>query len=471
MSNYSTNSVYLFYCFIFFACQNSEQVDTPSESFPVKSISDIGIDDFRPARECDECHPQHYEEWKHSMHAFAMKDPVFLRGWNDEQALHPEKGERFCIQCHSPVAFVTGTYLNEIYSAEEMEELGVPEVIREGIGCDFCHSVTRPSKIVETPDNLEAVAEYNLYPGEGIKFGPIEPDSAMKSLLSFYGSPHEVENNSLFKSSQVCLPCHDMSVRGVGAEKTFTEWELAEEFSMGNIHSCQECHMPLTTRKVVNNDEAPVRIVHRHTFVGVDLDLSKPAEDSPQFEDVTDLLEGAVTLEFDTLIDSINIGDVLTIPVVVTNDKVGHSIPSGVSFAREAWLEVKVTINDNILFESGLLSSNTDTLEISDNNLLLFTSYLISDTLTGKITDLVSQTHGIIDNTLKASSKKDHSYEFQLIEDSIPVNSNGELVIQLRMLFRPFKPRLLADHDSLLVNLPIFEMASLVDTVYIKSNQ
>ncbi len=227
--------------------------------------------------------------------------------------------------------------------------------------------------------------------------------------------------------------------------------------------------MPLTTGKAAIG--GPDREIHRHTFVGVDLDLSKPAEDSEQFEDVTDLLEGAVTLEFDTLIDSINIGDVLTIPVVVTNDKVGHSIPSGVSFAREAWLEVKVTINDSILFESGLLSSNTDTLEISDNNLLLFTSYLISDTLTGKITDLVSQTHGIIDNTLKASSKKDHSYEFQLIEDSIPVNSNGELVIQLRMLFRPFKPRLLADHDSLLVNLPIFEMASLVDTVYIKSNQ
>ncbi len=471
MNNKSTKTFYLFYCCIFIACQNREPAAPPPEfqSFPVKLASEIGVDDFRPASECQECHPQHHEEWSHSMHAFAMKDPVFLQGWENEQRIEPEKGERFCIQCHSPVAFVTGTYLNEIYSAEEMEELGVPEVIREGIGCDFCHSVTRPSKIVETPDNLEAVAEYNLYPGEGIKFGPIEPDSAMKSLLSFYGSPHEVENNSLFKSSQVCLPCHDMSVRGVGAEKTFTEWELATEFSMGNIHSCQECHMPLTTRKVVNNDEAPVRIVHRHTFVGVDLDLSKPAEDSPQFEDVTDLLEGAVTLEFDTLTDSINIGDVLTIPVVVTS-KTGHSLPSGASFAREAWLEIVVNINDYILFESGLLPSNSTPLDSTDTDLLLFTTYLIGDTLTGKITSSVSQAHGIIDQSLKASEKKTHSYEFQLSADQIPENSNGIIAIQLRMLFRPFKPKLLLKHPVQLANLPIFEMSSILDTIYIKSN-
>ncbi len=469
MSNYSTNSVYLFYCFIFFACQNSELVDNPPEfksNIPQpKPISEIGIDDFRPASECKECHIDHYNDWSNSMHAFAMKDPVFLHNWNKEQSIEPEKGERFCIQCHSPVAFVTDTYLDNVSNIDAIEY----EVIQEGIGCDFCHSMTHESTTIKTPDNLAAVAEYNLYPGENIKFGPIEPDSAMKSLLSLYGSPHEVEYNSLFKSSQVCLPCHDMTVRGVNAERTFFEWKSADEYSMGNIHSCQDCHMPLTIGKAA--DGGPDREIHRHTFVGVDLDLSKPAEDNEQFEDVTDLLEGAVTLEFDSLTDSINIGDVLTIPVVVTNDKVGHSIPSGVSFAREAWLEAKVTINDSILFESGLLSSNTDTLELLDNNLLLFTSYLISDTVTGKITDLVSQTHGIIDNTLKASDTKDHSYEFQLREDSIPVNSNGELVIQLRMLFRPFKPRLLADHDSLLVNLPIFEMASLIDTVYIKSNQ
>ena len=67
-----------------------------------------------------------------------------------------------------------------------------------------------------------------------------------------------------------------------------------------------------------------------------------------------------------------------------------------------------------------------------------------------------------------ASSQKSHQYEFHLSEDKIPENSNGEIIIQLRMLFRSFKPHLLTEHPLLLENLPVFEMATLKDTVYIK---
>ena len=48
----------------------------------------------------------------------------------------------------------------------------------------------------------------------------------------------------------------------------------------------------------------------------------------------------------------------------------------------------------------------------------------------------------------------------------------GLLDIQVRMLFRAFKPSLLKeDHPDLLENLPIFEMASIRDTVYIQNPQ
>ena len=43
--------------------------------------TEISIDDFSPATDCKECHESHYEEWNRSMHAYAMKDPVFLNGW------------------------------------------------------------------------------------------------------------------------------------------------------------------------------------------------------------------------------------------------------------------------------------------------------------------------------------------------------------------------------------------------------
>ena len=457
MINKVAQSYNLFLCFLLFSCKESESVipQTDFESFPVKATSEIKVDDFIPASECANCHPNHFDEWSHSRHAFAMNDPLFFSGWNDEQDRHPGTGERFCIQCHSPVSFVTGIYLDDVNIFEDMENLQIPKVIQEGIGCDFCHSVTRSSTTVMTPQNLAAVAEYNLYPGEGVKYGPIESPQE--------NDFHTSEYNSLFQSSHSCLPCHNMTVNGIDAEMTFTEWEDATEFSMGGIHSCQECHMPSTIREAAIN--GPLRNVHSHSFVGVDLDLSGPAENSPQYAAVKDLLQDAVTLEFDTLIDSVHIGDVLSIPVIVTN-KTGHSMPSGVSFAREAWLEVIVKINDSILLHSGVLSSDTSSLVLTDNNLLLFTSYLISDTLTGKITDAVSETQGIINNSLKASAQISHVYEFQLSADQMPENNNGEIVIQLRMLFRPFKPHLLQDHPILLENLPIFEMAR-IDTTYI----
>ena len=47
----------------------------------------------------------------------------------------------------------------------------------------------------------------------------------------------------------------------------------------------------------------------------------------------------------------------------------------------------------------------------------------------------------------------------------------GLLDIQVRRLFRAFKPKLLQDHTDLLNNLPIFEMASIRDTVYIQNPQ
>ena len=34
-------------------------------------------EDFQPAEACKTCHPQHYEEWRGSMHAYAITDPVF----------------------------------------------------------------------------------------------------------------------------------------------------------------------------------------------------------------------------------------------------------------------------------------------------------------------------------------------------------------------------------------------------------
>ena len=53
---------------------------------------------------CGSCHPAHYEQWRGSMHAYAVKDPVFeamvAKGIEDTKG----KLDQFCVQCHAPSA-------------------------------------------------------------------------------------------------------------------------------------------------------------------------------------------------------------------------------------------------------------------------------------------------------------------------------------------------------------------------------
>jgi len=174
-------------------------------------------------------------------------------------------------------------------------------------------------------------------------------------------------------------------------------------------------------------------------------------------------LQNAVILEFGGATKEeivIIIGDSLFIPVKITS-QTQHALPSGTSFSREAWLEIQVLNKETgeLLFSSGLIADSSD-LNINDENLLLFTSYLLDEN--GDTTNSVSQTHDIIKQMLPASPPRYHTYKF--VGDFNLVN---EFEISIRMRFRAFKPHLLReDHPELLTNLPVFEMAR-IDTTYI----
>ena len=102
--------IYLF----FLACSSSQDSGETEKSENTQNIDTITVEDYRPdiefstAKECGECHPTHYEEWRQSMHAYAAHSPVFDA--MAQKAFRDTSGEvgDFCTSCHSPIGAIQG---------------------------------------------------------------------------------------------------------------------------------------------------------------------------------------------------------------------------------------------------------------------------------------------------------------------------------------------------------------------------
>lgn len=423
------------------------QFDLPIKSYHLDSLGNIintefTHEDFSSAENCMTCHLEHYNEWSVSMHSHTMHNPLFFSYKNQTNSSYPETGDRFCMQCHNPIAYLVGEDTAEFSTSNEFQSSNLDNVIKEGITCDVCHTVTGVSSTVFTEDNLSANAVYKMYPLGNIKFGSIENPE--------YNPYHQSYYLPTYKTSQMCLPCHDLVVRDVEAEITFTEWNRIPGFSMFGGVSCQECHMPIKDNGY-----------HDHTFVGVDVDLSIPIDSNPLYESVSQLLSSAAEISFgvlnDTLVSSIFPGDTLEIPITVTS-LTGHNLPSGTSFNREAWVEIVVYHDEEIIYSNGLVNS-TDVLNYSDQDLLFFTSYLYDEN--GQKTHNVSDVHSMDNFSLGPYQDRYKNYNVYIPEDIV-----GDIIVSARFLFRSFNPDfILQHHPEFIENLHIFEISSINSTI------
>ncbi len=142
---------------------------------------------------------------------------------------------------------------------------------------------------------------------------------------------------------------------------------------------CIECHMPSNPdnaeEPVVDNAPGflptPDRPHRKHSFVGVDYDLDDaaytdlglPADTVNEIlAERAALLKSAITLEV-TDPELSSDGTIETANVIVTNNLLGHSFPTGFAFARQFWLEVTATDSAgnevclvNIFPDSGITS-------------------------------------------------------------------------------------------------------------------
>ena len=347
-----------------------------SSSYSPYSEKPFLIEQFQVAEDCQSCHPQHYLEWSSSMHAYAFKDPVFFAMNTIEQNYHKDKGEdlgQFCIECHSPVAYTT----NLIKNPDELtfkNSQKLPDQVTEGVGCSFCHAMVHTSDTpnINTKKSLFNVVEYH-----------IDPSNKMYGSISdpLPNNFHESVYNQDFSTSEACLPCHNLLIDGKNAEITFSEWESSKYKSNG--FPCQECHMETYEGFAVDPKlfpQAKKRYnLHRHFFAGIDEARTAFPHKDLQRNEIKRLLEQTANLNINDL-SLITEQNKIKFEVEVFN-RAGHNIPSGATFARELWLDIKVLSANDTIYQTGFVNENNELYDFSidpnkeiDPDLVIFRS-------------------------------------------------------------------------------------------------
>ena len=457
----------------FISCDNGNdiQIIIPPEP-PVQES--FKITDFESAETCKQCHPNHYDEWSGSMHAYALKDPLWYALHSKEQAHSQKNGEdlgQFCIMCHSPSAFLTNAIPDPASLTYESSDILDP-LILEGITCSTCHAVVQASPMTnvdKTTGNFSAIDYFfNTDSVTHVKYGSIEDP-----VSSAY---HHSEYNNIYRESKYCMGCHNLSIDGVGVETTFEEWNNTPYQAMG--FECQTCHMRSYEGYAVDTmivQGAPLRNnLHRHNFAGIDQALTEFEQEDAQREAIYDLLSTAADIDIVSNIpDSVHSGDTLTFAVSIANNA-GHNLPTGVTFSRQLWLEVVASSNGNTFYESGHLDESRDLHDFyvdpsrqEDPDLALFNTVLYNAAGDSGLRNVsVERMVHKSDYTIPTSASKIVSYEI-----AIPEDVSNDLNISARLRFRALPPFYLRelvpgadeskltifDLDSALVKIPLVQ--------------
>lgn len=322
--------------------------------------------------ECGSCHVQHYEEWRGSMHAYALKDPVFLAMIAKGQIATQGKLDQFCVQCHAPSASklgLTPVLLGAGGQHEMVLDMKQP-LVAHGVQCVTCHTI----KSVEATLNAKFTLSQTTY------FGATGSAEANKA--------HPMAKSSLLVDSRMCGSCHNVvNPKGALLENTFSEW-YASDFNGTTTETtkrCQDCHMSTYQGPIVKG--GAIKTLHRHTFVGVDQALIRDFPNkAEQAELVKKLLQSCATVE---IVRKEDVSNQVALVVNVTSINNGHNLPSGSTADRQVWIHLEVKDQTGkLLYESGMLDANGDLMDrieghsltpLGDPHLFMFGQFLFNE--------------------------------------------------------------------------------------------
>jgi hypothetical protein len=300
---------------------------------------------------CKGCHPQAFQDWSGSMHAYAADDPVFLA--MNARAQRETQGAlgTFCVKCHAPMAVATGA------ASSAADPQALPAYLK-GVTCYFCHSVEAVAGN-HANDNPLSLAS------DGVMRGGIQSPLPNVAHAAAYEALLDRDDPS---SASLCGSCHDVvNTLGTPLERTYEEWQGTLFSHTPGELTCGGCHMVGSTGPAAVYPGAPQRQLHSHQFPGVDVALTPLPETAAQ--------QAAVQGSLDTTIQAAlcvkGVPGQATIQVVLDNVGAGHSWPSGATQDRRAWVEVEAFSAGANIYQSGVVADGQSVLDIVDPDLWL----------------------------------------------------------------------------------------------------
>ncbi|ADU65238.1 hypothetical protein Selin_0487 [Desulfurispirillum indicum S5] len=363
---------------------------------------------------CLGCHHEIHTQWSHSMHAYAWQN----RWYQDDYRLaHRETAgatDVLCGACHAPIAARTGQLPPHDGSAFDA-------TARQGISCDFCHTVSDVNRLynmghVSSPGNLK-------YGNRGDGSSPY----------------HGVKYSAVHRSAEFCGSCHNVKhpAGGTAIIDTYDDWKSGPYAEQGI--TCQHCHMTPGPGQGVNPGKSSPMGMERsnvafHGFVGGSSFAQRKMGNEAQAQMAEEMLRAAAELELEAKRD----GESLSLTVHVDNVGAGHKIPTGVTYIRKMWLEVKVEDEQgNTVYHSGSVDAKNHVDPEAVFYRLLFEDG--EGNLTGKSWRAVGIGY---DRRIPANGRDSETYAIRLPAEQ------GVYETTVRLMYRSFSQESLDFHDG-----------------------
>ena len=355
----------------------------------------IPADTLMMDKYCQECHPDVYDGWFHSVHHFSSfnNEPYHFSISETRKKLLERDGNvkasRWCAGCHDPVPFFSGAF-----DDPEFDTRNHPTA-HAGITCTVCHAITHVNSTKGNADyTIEEPVHYPFSKSENkiLKFinrqmVKAKPEFHKKTFLK-----------KLHKTPEFCSTCHKVSLpfelnqykEWLRGQNHYDNYHLSGVSGHGArsfyyppkaVENCNQCHMPLKNSNDFGADffdgKSNGLKIHDHFFHGANTGIAHIRNEPDIVNIHQEFLRDSVLVEIFGIkeggevdgkliapirpnIPSLESGKKYLLEVVVRTMQVGHLFSQGTADSNEIWIDVALENAGKIIGRSGGLGKGRE---------------------------------------------------------------------------------------------------------------